>query len=87
MPYRQGNRPRARPHRPLRANGGHSRPVGRTRASATGGRTPAGARTGAHASARSGAIAACAHACTDASASTGTDAGTSRGKAAVASSQ
>ena len=29
MPYRQGNRPRARPHRPPRANGGHSRPVGR----------------------------------------------------------
>ena len=87
MPYRQGTRPRARPHRPLCANGGRSRPSGRTHASATGRRTPAGARTGADASTRSDAIATCAHAGTDASAATGTDAGTSRGEKAVASSR
>ena len=87
VPYRQRTRPRARPHRPLCADGGRSRPNGRTHAGATGRRTPAGARTGAHASTRSGAIAMCAHARTDASAGTGTGAGTSRGKTAVASSQ
>ena len=57
MPYHQGTRPRACPHRPLCADGGRSRPNGRTHASATGRRTPAGARTGVHASTRSGAIA------------------------------
>ena len=87
MPYHQRTRPRERPHRPLCANGGHSCPYDHTYASATGHRTPAGARAGARAGTRSGAIATCAHACTDADARANTDASTGRGEDAVASSQ